>query len=138
MKTDDTYIPVSARVDFKLQAWKDAEELPVFTLIQKETSTLVKDIQAQLKTRIIQNIKLERTVLSASIAKHYCEPIDAALSLFIVTNRQDSTHASSIAISILQSNSASLLKHIDMSSTDFIALYHTTNHVHVPGGTNTT
>jgi hypothetical protein len=136
METDDTYVPVSARVDFKLQAWKDAEELPEFTLLQTETSTLVKDIQAQLKTKIIQNIRLERTVLSASIAKHYCESIAAALSLFLVADGQDSTHASSIAITILQSNSASLLKHVAMSSNDFIALYRTINHV--PGGTNTT
>jgi hypothetical protein len=58
METDDTYVPVSARVDFKLQAWKDTEELPKFTLLHTETSTLVKDIQAQLKTKIIQNIRL--------------------------------------------------------------------------------
>jgi hypothetical protein len=86
METDNTYVPVSARVDFKLQAWKDAEELPEFTLLQTETSTLVKDIQAQLKTKIIQNIRLDQTVLSASIAKHHCESIAAALSLFLVAN----------------------------------------------------
>jgi hypothetical protein len=136
METDGTYAPVSARVEFKLQAWKDAEELPEFTLLQTETSTLVKDIQAQLKTKIIQNSRLERTVLSASIAKHYCESIAAALSLFLIADGQDSTHASSIAITILQSNSASLLKHVAMSRNDFIALYRTINHM--PGGTNTT
>jgi hypothetical protein len=75
-------------------------------------------------------------VLSASIAKHYCESIAAALSLFLVADGQDSTHSSSIAITILQSNSASLLKHVTMSSNNFIALYRTINHV--PGGTNTT
>jgi hypothetical protein len=136
METDDTYVPVSARVDFKLQAWKDAEELPEFTLLQTETSTLVKDIQAQLKTKIIQNIRLGRTVLSALIAKHYFESIAAALSLFLVADRKYSTHASSIAINILKSNSASLLKHMYMLSNDFIAFYRTINHV--PRGTNTT
>jgi hypothetical protein len=34
METDDTYVPVSARAHFKIQAWKDAEELPEFTLLQ--------------------------------------------------------------------------------------------------------
>jgi hypothetical protein len=75
-------------------------------------------------------------VLSASIPKHYFESIAAALSLFLVADGQDSTHASSISITILQSNSAALLKHVDMSSNNFIALYRTINHV--PGGTNTT
>jgi hypothetical protein len=106
MQTDDTYITVSAHFVFKLQAWKYAEELPEFTLLQTETSTLVKDIQAQLKTKIIQNIRLERTVLSASITKRYCESIAAALSLFLVADGKDSTHTSSIVIIILQSNSA--------------------------------
>jgi hypothetical protein len=75
-------------------------------------------------------------VLSASIAKHYCESIAAALSLFLVADGQYSTHASSISITILQSRSALLLKHMDMSSNEFIALFRTINHV--TGGTNTT
>jgi hypothetical protein len=73
---------------------------------------------------------------ASSIVKHYCESIAAALSLFLFADGQNSTHASSIAITILQSNSASLLNHMDMSSNDFIALYRTINHV--TGDTNTT
>jgi hypothetical protein len=41
MEQYDDYFPISARVDFKLKALKDAEELPEFIELQNETKTLM-------------------------------------------------------------------------------------------------
>jgi hypothetical protein len=42
MEEDQYYIPVSARVSFKLQAWKEVEVSPNFVMINSETTALVK------------------------------------------------------------------------------------------------
>jgi hypothetical protein len=58
MEADDEYVPVSARVYFKLQAWKEAEESTKLTTLTTETNIIGKDFQLNLKEQIIKNIKL--------------------------------------------------------------------------------
>jgi hypothetical protein len=63
MEYDIDYVPVSARVASKLQAWAEAEDLPEFTALVTNTSTLVTQFQLQLKANIIANIHFELQVL---------------------------------------------------------------------------
>jgi hypothetical protein len=65
MEYDAAYIPVSARVKFKLQTWKDAEVSPDFTKLATETADLITQFQLQRKVKIIENIRLEQTVITA-------------------------------------------------------------------------
>jgi hypothetical protein len=59
MESDEDYVPVSARLAFKVQAWKEAEVLPEFTALIRDTATFIKQFQLQLQANIIANIRLE-------------------------------------------------------------------------------
>jgi hypothetical protein len=59
MEDDAAYVPVSARVKFKLQAWKEAEVSPEFATLATQTANIITNFQLQLKNQIIQNIRLE-------------------------------------------------------------------------------
>jgi hypothetical protein len=78
MEEDQYYVPVSARVSFKLQAWKEAEASPEFATLNSETTALVKTFLLQLNQQIIANIKLEQSVLATKILKELYE------SLFVI------------------------------------------------------
>jgi hypothetical protein len=59
MDQDDDHVPISARVDFKVKALKEAEELPEFIKLQNETKTLIKTHQQSLKLLIIKSCTIE-------------------------------------------------------------------------------
>jgi hypothetical protein len=63
MEKDTDYIPVSARVDFKLQVMKEDEELPEYIEVNTEVSNIIKEKQVALKASIIEAIELERLVI---------------------------------------------------------------------------
>jgi hypothetical protein len=53
MEDDVDYAPVSARVSFKVQTWKEAEESTEYTDLVTETNALVTTFKLQLKEQII-------------------------------------------------------------------------------------
>jgi hypothetical protein len=55
MEQDDDYFPISARVDFKVKALKEAEELPEFIELQNEINALIKTHQQSLKLLLIKS-----------------------------------------------------------------------------------
>jgi hypothetical protein len=65
MEDDAAYVPVSARIKFKLQASKEAEASPEFATLATQTADIITTFQLQLKNQIIQHIRIEQTVLTA-------------------------------------------------------------------------
>jgi hypothetical protein len=59
MEQDEDYVPISARVDFRVKALKEAEELPEFIELQNETTSLIKTYQQSLKLLIIKACTIE-------------------------------------------------------------------------------
>jgi hypothetical protein len=59
MEQDDEYVPISARFDFKVKAFKEAEELPEFIELQNETKAVIKTHQKSLKLLIIKSFTIE-------------------------------------------------------------------------------
>jgi hypothetical protein len=59
MEENQDYVPVSARVSFRIHTWKEAEALPDFATLNSKTAALVKAFQLQLNQQIIATIKLE-------------------------------------------------------------------------------
>jgi hypothetical protein len=55
MEDDVDYVPVSARVSFKVQTWKEAEDSTEYTALVMETNALITTFQLQLKEQIIKN-----------------------------------------------------------------------------------
>jgi hypothetical protein len=55
--------PTSARVAFKLQAWKAAAEYPGYSALNTEPSTIVASFQPRIKEQNIKNIVLDRDVI---------------------------------------------------------------------------
>jgi hypothetical protein len=83
MEDDAAYVPVSARVKLKLQAWKEAEASPEFATLATQTADIITTFQLQLKNQIIQNIRLEQTVLAAQLNNLFVEALAAATSLHL-------------------------------------------------------
>jgi hypothetical protein len=59
MEQDDDYVPISSRVDFKVKALKEAEELPELIELQNETKAIIKTHQQSLKLLIIKSCTIE-------------------------------------------------------------------------------
>jgi hypothetical protein len=82
MEQDDDYVPISAQVDFKVKAFKEAEELPIE--LQNETKALIKTHQQSLKLLIIKSCTIDEDFLDNAVNTHTAESIHAIVSLFLV------------------------------------------------------
>jgi len=122
MEADSDYIPVSARVDFRLTATKEAEELPEFTQLQDQAKIAIKEMQVALKTVIIDTAKLEAKALQDKWNKHFCESVFMATTLFNTAQGVDTAHTHYTVVRLVARHEA-LLKHTGLSKEEFVALY---------------
>ena len=126
MEADDKYIPVSARVEFRLQAVKEAEELPEFKQLQDQAATVIKEKQAALKQLVIETLKVEQTVLRNKLNKHFCESIFITTKLFLTAQRVDTAQCHNVVAHMLDQHGEMLLKHTGLEVEDFLHLYQAT------------
>ena len=126
MEADDDYIPVSARVEFRLQAVKEAEELPEFKQLQDQAAVVIKEKQVALKKLVIDTIKLERKILQEKLNKHFCESIFLTTKLFLTAQSVDTAQSHHFVARMLEQHAASLLKHTGCTVAEFSALYKAT------------
>lgn len=129
MEGDDDYIPVSARVEFRLQAVKEAEELPEFQQLQDQAAEVIKGKQVALKRLIIDTLKLERKVLQEKVNKHFCESIFMATKLFLTAQGVDTAQSHNTVAQMLAQHWETLLKHTGLTVEEFVALYKATLHI---------
>jgi hypothetical protein len=129
MEADDEYVPVSARVCFKLQAWKEAEESTEFTTLTTKTNTIFKAFQLNLKEKLIKNIKLERDVLRVKIRQELCESLFSVVELYLEALGIEPQFTHEIVLAILQANGTALLRHVTGTVQDFTILYSTVHNV---------
>jgi hypothetical protein len=125
IEKDDDYIPVSARVNFRLQVVKETEELPEYLLLQTRTAEIVKRHQEELKVCCVDSIKLDIKAIRAAINKHYCISLHAVSSLFHIAQGLDVEHTHHTVIALLNEHSEALLKHTGLPAGEFIGLYMT-------------
>ena len=123
MEKDDEYIPISARINFRLQAIPAADELQEYKALKEETATLVSTQQKGLKAAIIKCAKLERGILQQNLDRHYCESIHSVTSLFhIVQGKADKPVGDTVA-HLFTKHGDALLKHSTLTSTAHMVLY---------------
>jgi hypothetical protein len=127
MEDDAVYVPVSARVKFKLQAWKEAEESPEFATLATQTADIITTFQLQLKNQIIQNIRLEQTFLTAQLNNLFVEALAAATSLHLTSLGKSSNNTHIVALAIIAQYEITLLKHCGMTAAQVTALYRNVN-----------
>lgn len=126
MESDDDYIPVSARVEFRLQAVKEAEELPEFQQLQDQAIAIIKEKQIALKKLVIDTLKLEQKVLQEKLNKHFCESIFMATKLFLTAQGVDTAQSHYTVARMLEQHWEPLLKHTGYNVEEFAALYKAT------------
>ena len=137
MEKDEAYVPVSARVNFKLQCMKEVEELPELTELQNRVNYLVTEMQSKAKACILDLIKVEKTQLQLLINQLYCDTIYQATNLFLVANDQDPTQVHPTAIAIITAHWEDLLKHTTLDDDAFLELYRTRHQLAtLPDATN--
>jgi hypothetical protein len=126
MEQDDDYVPISARVDFKVKALKEAEELPEFIELQNETKALIKTHQQSLKLLIIKSCTIEEDYLDNAVNRHTAESIHAIVSLFLVAQEVSTSCTDAVALAILEDHGESILRHVGLEPSAFIILYRST------------
>jgi hypothetical protein len=126
MDQDEDYVPISARVDFKVKALKQAEELPEFIELQNETKSLIKTHQQYLKLIIIKSCTIEEGYLGNAVNKHTAESTDAIVSLFLVAQEVSTSRIDTVALAILKDHGESILRHVGLEPSAFISLYRST------------
>jgi hypothetical protein len=129
MEDDAAYVPVAVRAKFKLQAWKEAEASPEFATLATQTADIITTLQLQLKNQIIQNIRLDQTVLTAQLNNLFVEALAAATSLHLTALGKISNNTHIVALAILAQYERTLLKHFGMTAAQVTALYRTVNTV---------
>lgn len=123
MEDDEDYIPHSARVAFKLTVIKDAEEMDEFKALEKRNDTFKETVQKQLKKHIIECAKIEKQCLRLKLNADYCETIHQVVSIFHTAQGVNETLTHPTALKLITDHSIAVLKHIDLNSDDFKALY---------------
>ena len=123
MEKDDEYIPISARINFRLQAIPAADELQEYQALKEETATLVATQQKGLKAAIIQCAKLERGLLQKNLDSHYSESIHSVTSLFHVAQGTTDKPVGDTVKHLLTNHAAALLKHSQLSSLEHLIRY---------------
>jgi hypothetical protein len=126
IEKDDDYIPVSARVNFRLQVVKETEELPEYLLLQNRTAEIVKRHQEELKVCVVESIKLDIKAIRAARNQHYCKSLHAVTSLFHIAQGLDVEHTHHTVVALLSDHSEALLKHTGIPADAFLGLYTTT------------
>jgi hypothetical protein len=129
MEDDAAYVPVSARVKFKLQAWKKLEVSPDFTTLARETANLITQFQLQLKVNIIENIRLEHTVITAKRNNLCVDSLAVVTSLYLTALGQNANNTHIVALALIHQYEYTLPKHCGMSDEEVAALYRTFNNV---------
>ena len=126
IEKDDDYIPVSARVNFRLQPVKEAEELPEYKELQDSTAIVIKRHQEELKACCVQSMSIDIKAIRAAMNKHLCISMHAITSLFHIAQGLDVEHTHHTVIATLTQHSGSLLKHTGLPADEFLGLYMTT------------
>jgi hypothetical protein len=126
MEQDDDYVPISARVDFKVKALKEAKEIPEFIEIQNETKSLIKTHQKSLKLLIIKSCTIEEDYLDNAVNKHTAESIHDIVSLFLVAQEVNTSRTDTVTLAILEDHGESILRHVGLEPSTFISLYRST------------
>jgi hypothetical protein len=126
MEQDDDYVPILARVDFKVKALKEAEELPEFIELQNETKALIKTHQQSLKLLIIKSCTIEEDYLDNAVNKHTAESIHAIVSLFLVAQEVSTSRTDAVALTNLKDHGESILRHVGLEPSAFVSLYRST------------
>ena len=124
IEDDPEFIPRSARIQFALSASKSVEEDAEYKRLKDETSELVTNFQAALKTKILAVAKLEvshlKTKLRTEFARSFRLAIDACL---ICENTTPQLSTDQIANTLLNEHTDQLLTHLELSLDEFRTIY---------------
>ena len=126
IEADDSYIPVSARVKFRLQAADDAAEMPEYKALQDRVAEIVTTQQQVLKKAVIECAKLEEIAAQRALDRHYCESIHSVVSLFHLVHSTPENSVCNTIAKLMEHSSECLLKHSPLTSTLFMDLYKNT------------
>ena len=141
MEKDNDFIPISARVTFKLKAMKDVEELQGFKELQESVDEDMSLVQKRLKKHIIECAKLELKHLSDRLYSLLVHAIKDTVSLFGTAHEINPNEYGKIGCAIIEAHGDVLVQHLSIDSGDFLALFRaelnvTTNDYSLGGDTS--
>ena len=130
MEQDNDFVPRSARVDFKLNCSKAAEQDPEFPGLKDECQRLITEFHSKLKAQILQAAKIEAKLALVDAQKSFTNALQLSTKAFLVAHRQeDEIQTEKMVSTIISNYSGELLKYLDITEDDFKLLYQTTQGV---------
>ena len=126
MQDDEEYVPVSARIAFRLQVAKEAEESQEYIALQEETAQFIKGMRLELKKRVITCAKIELNAIQEQRSRNLCEAMHATCNIFHVAQGIPERDVHWTVKSIIENHGATLLRYHNESIEEFIKLYVTT------------
>jgi hypothetical protein len=127
MDIDKTFIPRSARIEFKLNGTKKAEATDEFICIKSETEDIVEKFKQDIAQMIKVSISIEMKITAAEIKESLVKNIGFLVSMAI-TKQNDTTTNVHAAVSFLtHSGYEALFKHSGLTLETFNSLYKKAN-----------
>ena len=123
MQDDEEYVPVSARIPFRLQVAKEAEDSHEYIALQQGTAQFIKGMRLELKKCVIACAKIELHAIQEQRSRHLCEAMYATCNIFHVAQGIPKRDVYWTVKSILEKHGDSILKSFNESTEDFIKLY---------------
>ena len=123
LRLDDDYIPILARVTFKLQAMKEVEELHGFKELQELVDEDMSTVQNRLKERITECAVLEQEYLHDKMHSILVHTIKDTVSMFGTAHSISAKEYGKIGCAVIQEHGIALTKHLEIDSGALLALF---------------
>ena len=125
METNDTFIPRSARINFEFHVRPEVEQSSDFTTIKSSTTELIKDFQQNLKSKIMETMRLDISYLQNKLNSTVCELVFYTSKAFHLLHNptQINPPVTKTVALIINGFGDNLLKHCSVDKTSFKALF---------------
>jgi hypothetical protein len=126
LQDSEDLIPRSARLNFKLNVSKRAEQRQEFTALVEETDKLVESYRKGLRDQIIKASKIEIKAIEDELRIHLCKACRIITKSFLVTTRDTGDPDKKVYI-MMESFLDALSVNCKMTKAEFVALYKETH-----------
>ena len=132
MEEDEDYVPISARVAFKLQAMKEVEELQGFKELQESVNEFMSTVQDGLKDCIIECAKLEQKYLRERKVSTLIHAIKDTVSIIATAHEINANKYGKIGCAIIEAHGDTITMHLDIDKDAFLAKFRAELNVTAP------
>ena len=127
LEKDETRIPASARIQFKLNVCKEVEDSNEFTELNIRNRAVTEEYTKKLKQHVIEAGKLEITNMKKHLMNSYATALHDVIAIYHVSQNVSSAKTNPTALKLIVESGPTILKHDSVD--DFTEIYRNANNV---------